>query len=132
MRLATRHATHAAARTDMDHIGTVDLFPNATFSMARCEFEFWTGPHAERPCLALALGEAELGAIKKPERQGRLFLVGEATHEVYQGIRLITSPGPEPAERPQLPSGQHRDASTCAVEGSSPLVMGGFPTDTRH
>lgn len=33
MRLATRHAAHAAARTDMDHIGNVDLFPDATFSM---------------------------------------------------------------------------------------------------
>jgi glyoxylase-like metal-dependent hydrolase (beta-lactamase superfamily II) len=81
-----------------DHMGNVDLFPNATFIMARREFDFWTGPYAERPCLALALGDAELGAIKKLERQGRLFLFEEATHEVYPGIRLITSPRHTPGQ----------------------------------
>ena len=81
-----------------DHTGNVGLFPNATFSLARREFEFWTGPYADRPCLALALGDPELEAVKKLEQQGRLFLIEEDTHELYPGIRLITSPGHTPGQ----------------------------------
>lgn len=81
-----------------DHIGNVGLFPNATFSLARREFEFWTGPYADRPCLSLALGDEELEAIKSLERQGRLFLIEDDTHELYPGIRLITSPGHTPGQ----------------------------------
>jgi glyoxylase-like metal-dependent hydrolase (beta-lactamase superfamily II) len=33
----------------LDHIGNLDLFPNATFSVARAELECWTGPYGERP-----------------------------------------------------------------------------------
>ncbi|MYW96226.1 N-acyl homoserine lactonase family protein [Amycolatopsis rubida] len=81
-----------------DHIGNVGLFPNATFSIARREFEFWRGPFAHRPCLGLALGDEELTAVENLEREGRLFQVEDDHHELYPGIRLITSPGHTPGQ----------------------------------
>jgi len=31
-----------------DHVGNVSLFPNATFGIARDEYEFWSGPYGSR------------------------------------------------------------------------------------
>jgi glyoxylase-like metal-dependent hydrolase (beta-lactamase superfamily II) len=81
-----------------DHIGNVDLFPNATFSIARREFEFWRGPYGHRPCLALALGDEELAAVEGLETAGRLFQLEDDTREIYPGIRLIVSPGHTPGQ----------------------------------
>jgi glyoxylase-like metal-dependent hydrolase (beta-lactamase superfamily II) len=81
-----------------DHIGNVGMFPNATFSIARREFEFWRGPYAHRPCIGLALGDEELGAIEDLERAGRLFQVEDDHHRLYPGIDLITSPGHTPGQ----------------------------------
>lgn len=79
-----------------DHIGNTALFPNATFSIARREYEFWNGPYAHRPCIGLALGDEELGAIQNLERAGRLFQIDDDEIELYPGIRLITTPGHTP------------------------------------
>jgi glyoxylase-like metal-dependent hydrolase (beta-lactamase superfamily II) len=81
-----------------DHVGNTGLFPNATFSIARREFEFWRGPYGHRPCVGLALGDEELSAIEELERAGRLFLVEDDVHDLYPGIRLITSPGHTPGQ----------------------------------
>jgi len=68
-----------------DHIGNVDLFPNATFSVARAELEFWTGPLADRPHLNFAGDPAEIKAVASLGEQERLVLV-EGTFEVVPGM----------------------------------------------
>ena len=81
-----------------DHIGNVDLFPNATFSLTRREFEFWTGPFAHRPCIGLALGDEELGGVKALERAGRLYQIEEDHRELFPGFRVVTTPGHTPGQ----------------------------------
>jgi glyoxylase-like metal-dependent hydrolase (beta-lactamase superfamily II) len=81
-----------------DHIGNTDLFPNATFSIARREYEFWRGPFGRRPCLGLALGDEELGAIEHLDRAGRLFQIEDDLHRLYPGLHLITTPGHTPGQ----------------------------------
>lgn len=81
-----------------DHIGNVGLFPNATFSIARREFEFWRGPFGHRPCIGLALGDPELAAVQRLEKEGRLFQVEDDHHRLFPGIDLITSPGHTPGQ----------------------------------
>jgi glyoxylase-like metal-dependent hydrolase (beta-lactamase superfamily II) len=81
-----------------DHVGNVGLFPNATFSIARAEYEFWRGPFGSRPCIGLALGQEELAAIEQLEREGRLFLVDDAHQRLYPGIDVVTMPGHTPGQ----------------------------------
>lgn len=81
-----------------DHVGNVGLFPNATFSMARPEFEFWTGPYSDRPCIAWAVQPDEVRAVDELRREGRLYLMDQPTEELFPGIRLTTLPGHTPGQ----------------------------------
>ena len=69
-----------------DHIGNVDLFPRATFSIARAELEFWTGPYADREHLAIAGNTTEIALVDRLSQEGRVQLI-EAASEVLPGIR---------------------------------------------
>jgi glyoxylase-like metal-dependent hydrolase (beta-lactamase superfamily II) len=71
-----------------DHVGNVGLFPNATFSMARAELDFWTGRYSDRPCIRWAVASAEVEAVSDLARQGRLYLVDQPSEELFPGIRL--------------------------------------------
>ena len=81
-----------------DHVGNVELFPHATFSIAREEFAFWRGPFGHRPCLGLALGDEELASVEALEREGRLFQVEGERHRLYPGIDLAVMPGHTPGQ----------------------------------
>jgi glyoxylase-like metal-dependent hydrolase (beta-lactamase superfamily II) len=70
-----------------DHIGNVDLFPNATFSIARAEFEFWTGPFSDRAHLKFASDPVEIAAVADLNAAGRLHLV-EGPEELFPGITV--------------------------------------------
>jgi glyoxylase-like metal-dependent hydrolase (beta-lactamase superfamily II) len=70
-----------------DHIGNVDLFPNATFSVARAEFEFWTGPFSDRVHLNIAGDPVEIAAVTTLHEDGRLHLV-EGPEELFPGIAV--------------------------------------------
>ena len=75
-----------------DHIGNIGLFPKATFSIARAEFEFWTGPFADRPHLSAAGEPEEIQAVASLLRQDRLHLVGDA-ETLFPGIEATTVRG---------------------------------------
>jgi glyoxylase-like metal-dependent hydrolase (beta-lactamase superfamily II) len=81
-----------------DHIGNVGLFPNAAFSMARAEFDFWTGRYSDRPCIAWAVEGSEVRAIDELGRQGRLYLTDEPSEEIFPGVRLTKLPGHTPGQ----------------------------------
>jgi glyoxylase-like metal-dependent hydrolase (beta-lactamase superfamily II) len=81
-----------------DHVGNTGLFPNATFSIARREYESATGPYGRRTCIGMALGDEELEAVKNLELAGRLFQVPDATFELFPGIRLLLTPGHTPGQ----------------------------------
>jgi glyoxylase-like metal-dependent hydrolase (beta-lactamase superfamily II) len=81
-----------------DHVGNAGLFPNATFSMARAELDYWTGPYSDRPCVSWLVAASEVQAILELHRQGRLCLVDEPSEELFAGVRLIRLPGHTPGQ----------------------------------
>jgi glyoxylase-like metal-dependent hydrolase (beta-lactamase superfamily II) len=80
-----------------DHVGNLGLFPNATFSIARAELDFWTGPHGSQPAVAAPVEREEVQAVLDLKRQGRLNLVDGSEH-LFQGIRVTRVGGHTPGQ----------------------------------
>ena len=68
-----------------DHVGNVDLFPNAVVILARDEYEFWAGPYGSREIMRSIVFPEEVSLVQDIERQGRLRLIGDST-EVVPGV----------------------------------------------
>ncbi|OZF25674.1 hypothetical protein CH296_26525 [Rhodococcus sp. 14-2496-1d] len=81
-----------------DHVGNVGLFDNATFSMAATEFDYWTGPYADRPAIAWPVEAAEIALIEERREDGRLRLIVDDDEELFPGIRLSRMPGHTPGQ----------------------------------
>ncbi|XVV10214.1 N-acyl homoserine lactonase family protein [Actinoplanes sp. CA-131856] len=81
-----------------DHVGNTGLFPNATFSMARAELEFWAGPFGNRPTIGWAIERGELEQIQRLHAEGRLHLLGDGPTEIFPGIRATVVPGHTPGQ----------------------------------
>lgn len=81
-----------------DHIGNVGLFPNATFSIARAELEFWTGPYSDRTCIEWQVRSEEVQAVVALEKAGRLKLLDSTPTELFPGITLNVLPGHTPGQ----------------------------------
>lgn len=80
-----------------DHIGNIGLFPNATFSVARAEYEFWTGPFATKPFIGIGALPHEIGAVMRLLRQERLVLIDEE-EVVAPGVRTRPYRGHTPGQ----------------------------------
>jgi glyoxylase-like metal-dependent hydrolase (beta-lactamase superfamily II) len=80
-----------------DHCGNVGLFPNATVSLATAELEAWSGPLGERDLMRWVVEPAEVQAILKLQREGRLQLVDSAS-EVLPGITMRVVGGHTPGQ----------------------------------
>jgi glyoxylase-like metal-dependent hydrolase (beta-lactamase superfamily II) len=80
-----------------DHIGNLTRFPNATFSMARAELDFWTGPYASRRVFACAVEAQEIQDVVKLRRDERLRLV-DKHEELFPGIRVTPIGGHTPGQ----------------------------------
>ena len=78
-----------------DHIGNVELFPNATFSIASEEFQFWTGPFADREHLCRHTDAREVQMVVKLYQEGRVRLV-ESPEELFPGIKVTPMRGHTP------------------------------------
>jgi glyoxylase-like metal-dependent hydrolase (beta-lactamase superfamily II) len=81
-----------------DHIGNVDLFPNATFSVARAELDYWTGPYSDRPLLADFGDARETQMVMDLHREGRVRLVEERGEELFPGLRVTPIRGHTPGQ----------------------------------
>lgn len=80
-----------------DHIGNLELFPDAEITMSRKEFDFWTGPHADKPLFAHSVEDTELAYLREAEKRGKItFLEGEVT--VAPGIRVREIGGHTPGQ----------------------------------
>jgi glyoxylase-like metal-dependent hydrolase (beta-lactamase superfamily II) len=85
--------THA----HFDHIGNVGLFPNATFTMARAEYDFWTGPLGDKPHLAIGVFPHEIAAVTRLLADKRLaFVDGEET--ILPGLTVCPHRGHTPGQ----------------------------------
>ncbi len=78
-----------------DHVGNMLLFPNAHFTMGRAEYDFWTGPRAERALFEWTLPRPALRAVEQLRGDGRLALV-EGAHEVATGVTVTPMGGHTP------------------------------------
>jgi glyoxylase-like metal-dependent hydrolase (beta-lactamase superfamily II) len=72
-----------------DHVGNLDLFPQADVFVARAEYECWTGPLASNPALSLSIFPEEVAVVEKFRHAERLHLVEQAS-EIIPGI--VASP----------------------------------------
>jgi glyoxylase-like metal-dependent hydrolase (beta-lactamase superfamily II) len=81
-----------------DHVGNVGLFPNATFSIARAELDFWSGTYGSRPTIGWAIEPTELAEVQQLGCEGRLRLTDGRADELFPGIRLTALPGHTPGQ----------------------------------
>jgi glyoxylase-like metal-dependent hydrolase (beta-lactamase superfamily II) len=70
-----------------DHIGNVDLFPNATFSVTREEYEFWTGPRSRHELFSWPGQPGPIAKVEKLVNDQRVTFV-EQVGEVVPGVSL--------------------------------------------
>jgi glyoxylase-like metal-dependent hydrolase (beta-lactamase superfamily II) len=80
-----------------DHIGYLGLFENAQVVAGEKEHEYWFAKRAARHLEGEFATEADLLAVERAEKEGRLLLVSEAT-EVFPGITAYQVGGHCPGE----------------------------------
>jgi glyoxylase-like metal-dependent hydrolase (beta-lactamase superfamily II) len=88
-----------------DHIGNLDEFPAAELIMSAREYEFWTGPLADRPLFATSSEPSDIDALRRARAAGRLRLLpGPAAHgapapqDVADGVCVLEVGGHTPGE----------------------------------
>lgn len=81
-----------------DHVGNVARFPNATVTVARAEYAYWTAPDARRWRLNMLLVDQEdVDVLGDLETDGRLNLVDGPT-EIVPGVTVTPVGGHTPGQ----------------------------------
>jgi glyoxylase-like metal-dependent hydrolase (beta-lactamase superfamily II) len=88
-----------------DHIGNLEEFPAAELIMSTREYEFWTGPLADRPLFATSSEASDIDALRRARDAGRLRLLpvppayaSPAPQDVADGVRVLEVGGHTPGE----------------------------------
>src|SRR5437870_1363947 len=68
-----------------DHVGNVQLFPKATFSMAREEYDFCSGPYGNRELMRALVDPEEVRIVQDLARQERLHLIDDS-EQLFPGV----------------------------------------------
>lgn len=80
-----------------DHIGNVDLFPQARLVASVREFAFWTGAFGREPVPAAPVERAEVELLERARQEGRLVLVPDEAVDL-PGIELLDLGGHTPGQ----------------------------------
>jgi glyoxylase-like metal-dependent hydrolase (beta-lactamase superfamily II) len=80
-----------------DHVGNVELFPNATFSIAREEYDYWSGPYGNRELMTVVVDPEEMRIVQDLERQERLHLI-DGSEQLFPGIVVTRLGGHTPGQ----------------------------------
>jgi glyoxylase-like metal-dependent hydrolase (beta-lactamase superfamily II) len=80
-----------------DHVGNLDLFPNATLSLARAELDCWTGQYGSHPAIAHSTAPEDVRVILEWKRDGRVHLV-DAAEQVLPGVTVTPVGGHTPGQ----------------------------------
>ena len=80
-----------------DHIGNLDLFPNAELVVAQRELDFWTDPIAARPHFAEHTDADAVAGLERAAADGRVRAVDEEL-EVAPGIVALRVGGHSPGQ----------------------------------
>lgn len=96
-----------------DHIGNLEHFPAAEVIMSAREYEFWTGPLADRLLFATSAETEDIAALRRASAAGRLTLLpgdgaaavsaalpssGPAAHTIAAGLRVLEVGGHTPGQ----------------------------------
>jgi glyoxylase-like metal-dependent hydrolase (beta-lactamase superfamily II) len=94
-----------------DHMGGIDLFPNATIHIQRAEYEYYTGPAWREGGRHGGIDQEDVVALVRRNMAGRVVLVDGDDQQILPGIRGYTG-------------ARHTYASQyLLVEGSEPWVL---------
>ena len=80
-----------------DHIGNLGLFPASPVHLAAAEYEFWTGPYANRTLLHHSVEDDEIAHLKRIEGEGRLRPFADEV-EIAPGVRVVRVGGHTPGQ----------------------------------
>lgn len=80
-----------------DHIGNLELFPEARLVVARKDLEFWTGPVADRRFFADLVVPSELEVVTRAASAGRVRLVDDDLI-IAPGVRVLRVGGHSPGQ----------------------------------
>jgi glyoxylase-like metal-dependent hydrolase (beta-lactamase superfamily II) len=80
-----------------DHIGNLDLFPDAELLVATRELDFWLGPLARRAQFAHAVETTELGQVLAAVDAGRVRRL-EGGEEIAEGVHAVFLGGHSPGQ----------------------------------
>lgn len=80
-----------------DHVGNLGLFPNATVSMTRQEYECWSGPYGDRELMRAFVDPDELRVVQDLAKEERLHLV-DGSAELFPGIVVTLLGGHTPGQ----------------------------------
>ena len=109
-----------------DHIGNVSLFPTSRIVIARREFDFWTGPHAEKPLFSALRREHRDRPSGCAEAAGRVTSV---RHLLPSGTRNPDRRSRRPHTRAERRVRRHRRGDGASRLRCGPLLRG---IRTRH
>jgi glyoxylase-like metal-dependent hydrolase (beta-lactamase superfamily II) len=80
-----------------DHIGNIDKFPAARFTIAQAELEFWTGPNAHQPLFHHSVEDSEVAGLVAAHEAGRVRTFAEAI-DIAPGVRMVEVGGHTPGQ----------------------------------
>jgi len=80
-----------------DHVGNVQLFPKATFSMAREEYDFCSGPYGNRELMRALVDPEEVRIVQDLARQERVHLIDDS-EQVFPGVVVTRLGGHTPGQ----------------------------------
>jgi glyoxylase-like metal-dependent hydrolase (beta-lactamase superfamily II) len=82
-----------------DHVGNAELFPNATFTLARDELQYWAGPFGRRNPMTSVVYPEEVQIILRLAREERVTLLDSPSNEqVVPGISVTQVGGHTPGQ----------------------------------
>ena len=90
-----------------DHIGGIDLFPNATIWIQEGEYEYYTGAAWQEGGLNGGIDPADMVSLLRRNTEGQVRLIAGDDVEIIPGIRVFTG-------------GRHTFASQYVLVGGEP------------
>jgi glyoxylase-like metal-dependent hydrolase (beta-lactamase superfamily II) len=81
-----------------DHVGNLDLFPQAQLVVPERELAFWPSAAARNPQFWSLAEEAEIAAIERARSEGRVVTTGN-DEQIAPGVRAITVGGHSPGQQ---------------------------------
>jgi glyoxylase-like metal-dependent hydrolase (beta-lactamase superfamily II) len=81
-----------------DHIGNLREYPTADILLQRDEWDFWTGPYANRLQYSCLMEKDEMAVLIRAHEEGRICLL-DGDSEIVPGVRTVLVGGHTPGQQ---------------------------------